>query len=247
MFGKKPAAPRAGKGAPPHAGAAPHAGHDDAPVRPRLADAAGGLLSLIVLLRRTPDLDGLRDLRMTVERLIAEFRGRARDQGAPQADVDDATYALAATIDELLLNARWNGRDIWERDSLARTWCNDEFVGLGFYDKLTQIRRGGSARPEVVEVFYYCLLAGFQGKLVEEPGQLKALVEELSRDLAAPVKQLSPRGQMPAEGAAVGALKRFPWPAVVITAVFLPLLVLLLAYGMLDRHRDSILRALAGN
>ena len=69
MFGKKPAQARGAKGA-----VAAHAAgvaRDDAPTRPRLADAAGGLLSLIVLLRRTPDLDRLRDLRMTVERLIA--------------------------------------------------------------------------------------------------------------------------------------------------------------------------------
>ena len=216
-------------------------------VAPRLADAAGSLLSLILLLRRSTDLDQFKELRLTVERLIGDFRARARDQGASGADVDDATYALAATIDEILLNARFAGRDAWERDTLARTWCQDEFVGIGFFDKLNQIRRGGTARPEALEVFYYCLVAGFQGKLVEEPAQLHKLVEDLAPELSAPIKILSPDGQLAEAEGAVNRLRAFPWPAVVITAIFLPLLVMLLAYGVIDRNRDSILNALAGH
>jgi type IV/VI secretion system ImpK/VasF family protein len=216
-------------------------------VTPRLADHAGSLLSLILLLRRSTDLDQFRDLRLTIERLIAEFRAKARDDGASGTDVDDATYALAATIDEILLNARWNGRDAWERDTLARTWCHDEFVGIGFYDKLNQIRRGGTARPQALEVFYYCLVAGFQGKLVEDPAQWNKLVEDLAPEIAPPVKILSPEGQLTEKETAASRLASFPWPAILITAIFLPLLVLLLAYGTVDRNRDAILKALAGH
>ncbi len=229
----------------PAAPAAPKAARVE--VTPRLADAAGSLLSLILLLRRSNDPDQFKELRLTVERLIGDFRTRSRDQGATVTDVDDATYALAATIDEILLNARWTGRDAWERDTLARTWCQDEFVGIGFFDKLNQIRRSGTARPEALEVFYYCLIAGFQGKMVEEPAQLHKLVEDLAPELSAPIKVLSPEGQLVESDGAVNRLRSFPWPAVVITAIFLPLLVTLLAYGVIDRNRDSILNALAGH
>lgn len=231
---------------PPAAPATPAAAHTAREeITPRLADHAGSLLSLILLLRRSTDLDQFKDLRLTVERLIAEFRARSRDDGASGTDVDDATYALAATIDEILLNARWAGRDAWERDTLARTWCQDEFVGIGFYDKLNQIRRGGTARPQALEVFYYCLVAGFQGKLVEDPAQLNKLVEDLAPDIAPPVKILSPEGEPVKQEGAANRLASFPWPAVLITAIFLPLLVLLLAYAVVDRNRDAILKALA--
>jgi type VI secretion system protein ImpK len=236
---------RSPKAPPPGNPGAPRAAQEA--ITPRLADHAGSLLSLILLLRRSTDLDQFRDLRLTVERLIAEFRAKARDDGASGTDVDDATYALAATIDEILLNARWAGRDAWERDTLARTWCQDEFVGIGFYDKLNQIRRSGTARPQALEVFYYCLVAGFQGKLVEDPAQWNKLVEDLAPEIAPPVKILSPEGQLDEKQGAGSRLASFPWPAVLITAVFLPLLVLLLAYGIVDRNRDAILKALAGH
>lgn len=218
-----------------------------APVRSgRIADAAGSLLSLIIVLRRTPNLDDLKDLRHTVDRMLLDFRSRLRDEGVPPADIDDASYAIAATFDETLLNARWNGRDNWEKNALARTYCNDEFVGLGFFDKLAQLRRSSNPPQDVIEVFYYCLVSGFQGKMVENPRQLADLVDELSKEIGTSAKVLSPSG-VPEKAAALEPMRRFPWPLVVITAVFLPLLFWLVAWNIIDRHADNIRRAFAGN
>lgn len=219
--------------------------HQEAPGR--LADAAGPLLSLIIVLKRTAELDQLTDLRGTVDRLIQEFRSRARDEEIPAADIDDATYALAATFDETLLNARWAGRDAWERNALAKTWCGDEFVGLGFYDKLAQLRRSSSPRRDVIEVFYYCLVSGFQGKLVENPRQLADLVDELSKEIAPQVKTLSVAGYPEKEGAGLDPIRRFPWPVVVITSIFLPLLVWLIAWNVIDRYAGAIRQAFGGH
>ena len=69
----------------------------------------------------------------------------------------------------------------------------------------------------------------------------------LFRSLATPVKILSPEAQVADSAGAVNRLREFPWPAVVITAVFLPLLVTLLAYGIIDRNADAILKGLAGH
>lgn len=221
-----------------------HDTRQDAPGR--LADAAGPLLSLIIVLRRTAELDQLTDLRGTVDRLIQEFRSRSRDEGVPAADIDDATYSLAATFDETLLNARWAGRDAWEKNALAKTWCNDEFVGLGFFDKLAQLRRASSPRRDVIEVFYYCLISGFQGKLVENPRQLADLVDELSKEIAPAAKTLSITGYPEREGAGLAPIRGFPWPLVVVTSIFLPILVWLVAWNVIDRHADAIRLALGG-
>jgi type IV/VI secretion system ImpK/VasF family protein len=212
----------------------------------KLADAAGSLLSLIIVLRRTERLDDLKDLRGTVDRMLLEFRSRSRDEGVPSGEIDDATYALAATFDETLLNATWAGRDAWEKSALARTYCNDEFVGLGFYDKLAQLRRSSSPPRDVIEVFYYCLISGFQGKLVENPRQLADLVDELSKEIGTANKVLSPSG-VPEKPGALEPIRAFPWWIVIVTAVFLPLLFWLVAWNVIDRHADNIRRAFAGS
>jgi len=221
---------------------APKAG---ATTRGQLADAAGPLLSLIIVLKRTKSLDDLPDLRAKVEKMILEFRSRLRDQAVPPGDIDDATYAVAATFDETMLNAQWAGRDDWERNALAKTYCNDEFVGLGFFDKLTQLRRSSSPKRDVIEVFYYCLVSGFQGKLVETPGQLADLVDEISKEIATPDKTVSANAYKDKAGR-LEPLRNFPWPIIAVVGVFVPLLVWLVAWNIVDRHADSIRRAFAG-
>lgn len=213
--------------------------------RGRLADAAGQLLSLIVVLRRSQNLDSFQDLRRTVEKLFGEFRSRARDAGCAPGDIDDASYALAGTIDELLLNARWRGRDDWQANQLARTYCNNEFVGIGFYDKLAGVRRGVPARPEVLEVFYYCLVGGFQGQLVENARELADLVDALAKEIAPPVKALAPNAYPQGE-AGISPMRRFPWPAVIISIVCIPLLFWLVALNLLAGSARNILGVMAG-
>lgn len=215
------------------------------PNRGRLADAAGGLLSLIVVLRRSQNLDSFADLRKTVERLFGEFRSKARDAGCVQGDIDDASYALAGTIDELLLTAKWRGRDDWQANQLARTYCNNEFVGIGFYDKLASVRRGVPPRPEVLEVFYYCLVGGFLGQLVENPKELADLVDTLAKEIAPPVKALAPNAYPQGEGG-LAPMKRFPWPAVIISIVCVPVIVWLVALNLLAGSANHILKVMAG-
>lgn len=208
----------------------------------KIAAAAGPVLSLAFVLRQSRDLDQITDLDSKVNRLFDEFRSSARDQGIASQDIDDACYALAAAIDETLLLAEWGGREAWQRNSLAKRYCNDEFVGLGFYDKLTQIRRGTVPRTDVVEVFYYCLVSGFRGKLAESPKELGDLMDELARELSAGDTTLSPHA-LPRSGR-MEPLTRFPWMPIVITCVALPFLVWLLVWNLLDGKAERIVETL---
>lgn len=213
----------------------------------RLTRCAGSLLSLAIVLKRTADLDSYPDLRSTVDRLFHEFRSQARDEGASGAEVDAASYAIAAFLDEILLRASWQGKEDWQRDSLARSYCNDEFVGDGFYDKLATVRRAAPAQPEVLEVFYYCLISGFQGRMVESERQRADLINQISQEIGASVKSLSPNGLPKPDAGALQPIKRFPWPMVVLASVLLPILFWLLSWNLLDRHADGIAQTLGGN
>lgn len=213
----------------------------------RLTRCAGSLLSLAIVLKRTRDLDSLPDLRSTVDRLFHEFRSKARDEGAGGGEIDAASYALAAFLDEILLRASWEGKEDWQRDSLARHYCNNEFVGDGFYDKLATVRRAVPAQPEVLEVFYYCLISGFQGRMVESERERDDLIDQISREIGTTVKVLSPHGIPANEGGRLQPIKRFPWPMVVLAGLLVPILVWLLSWNLLDRHADAIVKSLGGN
>lgn len=217
------------------------------PVRARarsghLAAAAGSLLSMLFVLKKSRDLNRHPDLHGKVVAAIEEFRRNARDAGVPAQDLDDATYALAAAFDETMLLAVWSGRDQWQANSLARRYCNNEFVGLGFYDKLAQVRRSVPPRPDVVEIFYYCLVSGFQGKMVETPRELADLIDQLSRELSSSQTILSPNAFQ--KGGRLEPLRRFPWIAVIASSVALPFFVWLLTWSMLDRRTERIVAAL---
>ena len=215
--------------------------------RGRLTRCAGSLLSLAIILKRSRDLDSFSDLRLTVDRLFHEFRSEARDEDLAAAEIDAASYALAAFFDETLLSQNWEGKEDWQRDALAKHYCNDEFVGDGFYDKLAEIRRSVPIQREVLEIFYYCLISGFQGRMIESARNRDDLIDEISREIGTKVSALAPHGIPVPEGGKLQPIRRFPWPMVVLVSILVPILVWLLSWNLLDRHADRVVQALGGN
>lgn len=205
-----------------------------------LAQAAGPALSMLFVLRRTRDLDALRDVQPAVIAQIEGFRRTARDLGVSSGDIEDATYAIAAAFDETMLTRPWQGRDGWQAHALAQRYCQNEFVGLGFYDKLAQVRRSSPPRLDVTEIYFYCLVAGFQGRLAESPKEHADLIDEIAREIAPPANELAPRAY--AEKAKLAPFRRFPWLAVVLTCVALPFLVWLVSWSLLDGRAAKIVR-----
>ena len=129
---------------------------------------------------------------------------------------------------------------------MAKQYCNDEFVGDGFFDKLAAVRRSATPKRDVVEVFYYCLISGFQGRMIESPQKREDLIDELSREVGTRTKVLSPNGLPEPEGGKLQPIKRFPWPIVVLASILIPILFWLLGWEALDRHTETIVRALGG-
>jgi type VI secretion system protein ImpK len=210
----------------------------------RIASLAGPLFSLMIVLRRARDLDTIPDLQVTVVRLIEEFRHRATDCGIPSQTIQDATYAQAATFDEFVLSQEWSGRDGWMENSLAKRYCNNEFVGIGFYEKLAQLRNATPPRKDVVEVFYYCLLAGFAGQYLEKPDER----EKLRLELAAELSSFGDARLVPDESGGrtevVNAISSFPMLWVVSVAVAVVILFWVVTSFILDGRADSVVQIL---
>ncbi len=75
----------------------------------------------------------------------------------------DAKYALAAYIDEVVLNSAWPGRTQWMSRPLQLELFGDHLAGEGFFDRLTLLRQGGEANLDLLELYYVCLQLGFEG------------------------------------------------------------------------------------
>jgi len=100
------------------------------------------------------------------EMIIEEFDNLHRQ--AIEATIDVTTvqhvkYALAAYMDEVILNSNWPGRDAWMSQSLQLKFFGEHSAGEGFFTRLSQLRQGGVQNTDILEVYYVCLHLGFEG------------------------------------------------------------------------------------
>jgi type VI secretion system protein ImpK len=83
-----------------------------------------------------------------------------------------AKYAIASWIDEVLVEAPWDGRDWWSNNVLEVELFNSRLCNEQFY--LRAREASGLPRRDALEVFYDCVVLGFRG-LYRDP-QLAAVL-----------------------------------------------------------------------
>jgi len=158
----------------------------------RLADLCAEFFSLILELRATGEMPEPVALERKITALFEEMRERAAEARIPPSDVEHARYALAAFIDETILNSPSPMKDAWVAMPLQMRYFNENTAGEGFFERLEQIRKMRGAR-DALEVYYLCLTLGFEGRYRLSPGgELTVLIDELRSELA-------PRGRRGAD------------------------------------------------
>jgi type VI secretion system protein ImpK len=75
----------------------------------------------------------------------------------------DAKYALAAYIDEVVLNSTWPSRLEWMSRPLQLEFFGEHTAGEGFFTRLANLRQGGEDNLHLLELYFYCLQLGFEG------------------------------------------------------------------------------------
>ncbi len=172
--------------APAYFDAAPEIGGDAADTiavgdNPVVA-AAAPLLQLLARLRNTMNQPNPLDLR---ERAVAElrkFERTVRDAGVPMEQLRPAHYALAASLDDVVLNTPWGGQSAWDTRSLVSTFHQEVRSGERFFDLLSQLRQNPGTFLPVLELMYLCLSLGFMGRYrlsPRGPAELDKLREDL--------------------------------------------------------------------
>lgn len=90
------------------------------------------------------------------------------------SDWELAKYALVSWIDEVLVDAPWDGSDWWNNNVLEVELFNTRLANEQFYVRSLQ----ASALPtrDALEVFYVCVVLGFRG-LYRDPDAAVLLAE----------------------------------------------------------------------
>ena len=202
-----------------------------APKKAGLMDLMREGFLLIFLLKNGDRPSGLDDFKQRIDTFLQGFDRDARRAGFAVDDVYLAKYAFCAALDEIILTSQLPLRHDWEAYPLQIQYFGDHLAGEVFFDHLEKVRMQGAASLSVLEVFYYCLVLGFEGKYrLEGPEKLNYLIgrvgEEI-RQLRGKHSDFAPHWAIPDKITQVIAREMPMWLYFVLLAV-----VALLSYGV---------------
>jgi len=148
-----------------------------------LVSAAGPLLSLLERLCVSPTLPAIASIRDNIEHELHAFHSRLTGQEYADEFVAIACYLLSATIDELLGKnyLRLYGYPA-EFKAFTPSSHNEEGPQRRFFDIVNHIKERTNQYLDLLELAYYCLIAGFEGEQHLQPNgrqTLDNLIEEL--------------------------------------------------------------------
>lgn len=148
-----------------------------------LVAAAGPLLSLLERLCLSPTLPTINTIRHNIEHELRAFHSRLNGKTYTEEFDAIAHYLLCATIDELLGKSYIR---LYGKPAEFQAFTPSSFDNIGpqerFFDLIDHIKENPNQYLDLIELAYYCLIAGFEGKQhAKADGRLilDDLIEEL--------------------------------------------------------------------
>ncbi len=217
---------------------------------PSLAILATDILLIGVKIRETSNLGGAEQLKKLLTAYFKDFERTCVSHGKSAEGVEQAKYALAAFIDETVINSDNNCREAWIEAPLQTAFFNDSLAGENFFKRMETLLPDLKRNLEIIEVYYFCLALGFQGRYRLSgsevlPNVVRNLLKRIEGFRGAPPKAVSPNAYV---HPGVKGREKNGRPLVIGSAVFLALGILLYAVlmmstdGALDPARSAIER-----
>lgn len=130
-----------------------------------LVSAAGPLLSLLERLSISPSLPPINSIRDNIEHELYAFYSQLAGQEYIDEFVAIAGYLLCATIDELLGK---NYLRLYGQPAEFKAFTPSSYDDIGpqrrFFDIIHHIKERTNQYLDLIELGYYCLIAGFEGE-----------------------------------------------------------------------------------
>ncbi len=148
-----------------------------------LVAAAGPVFSLLERLCVSPTLPPINNIRDNIEHELFSFNSRLTGQKYADEFISIACYLLSATIDELLGKnyIRLYG-EVAEFKAFTPLSHDDIGPERRFFNIIAFIKERTNQYLDLIELAYYCLIAGFEGEQHLRPDGrqvLDNLIEEL--------------------------------------------------------------------
>ena len=174
--------------------------------------------------------------RHQVREAIKTSAEEARRRGYSGEDIQLATFAVVAFLDESILNMRNPVFADWPRRPLQEEYFGHHVAGEIFFQNLDKILQRNESQDmgDLLEVYQLCMLLGFAGKYsIGGRGELQARVQTTG-DKIARIRQsspeLSPAWAVPND--AVRASGKDPWVKRLVYMTAGVLLVTLILFGV---------------
>jgi type VI secretion system protein ImpK len=164
---------------------------------------------------------------------IGTFKDAIIEIGTDAATVDSATYAVCATVDDVMQNIPSNQGFEWARRSMVVQFFGENIGGDRFWATVDDLLRRPSGKEELLELLHACIAAGFLGKYRltgrEDRGlgdRMAAMHAELARSIPKTGHPLAPNWQ-----GIVAPVRRIGLTAPLLVATALAACILLAAYA----------------
>lgn len=158
-----------------------------------LVGLAAPVLETVLLVRANLLAPSSGELRDKVDGMLRELERQGATLRYSPEQVQAVKFALAAFVDETVLDPASPMRDEWEKFALQLKYFGDQIAGIKFFERLEELQRQPE-NAEAVEVYYLCMLFGFKGRY-------KIFYEDQRREvIAATARWLREAGRLQADG-----------------------------------------------
>jgi type VI secretion system protein ImpK len=114
-------------------------------------------------------------LRQQLIGLLESFAKHPISQSASAVDLEEARFALVAWADEMILRSEWPGHAQWIQDPLQLQLFHTNRGGDEFFERLARLR---AEQTDVREVFFLCLVFGFEGQYADREPERRNLIAQ---------------------------------------------------------------------
>jgi type VI secretion system protein ImpK len=172
----------------------------------RLALLYEGILTAIVRVQTSrQQVQDPESLRIRMKQALKEIAEIAPRKGYSAEDLQEADFAVVAFLDETILAASDGSASQWAGKSLCEELFGQRSAGELFFKRLEALRanRDSLELAEVLEVYYLCLLLGYEGKFSggssPELQMLMSNVRERVERIFGRSPEFSPDAELPDE------------------------------------------------
>ena len=126
------------------------------------------LLTLMTYIRQCQEPPDTDLLHQRVLHQVEMFIQKCRENQYPNYLIEPSTYCLCAALDEAVLSTKWGTQSIWVQKTLLGFFRFGNSGGENFYSILDELAREPRKNIEVLELIYFILSLGFEGKYYGE-------------------------------------------------------------------------------